>query len=211
MRFIKGDYITEISYIIMGFGCMARHQIVKGLLYLVVQVAYIYYIIQTGAYYLVMFKTLGIQAQGEVWNEELQIYQAVKGDNSMILLLFGVVTICLTVGIFILYIMNTKTAYKNECLIKDGKHVSSFKEEWKKIWDSKYHITVLYMLVVLTFLFTVLPLIFMILMAFTNFDKNHQPPGNLFTWVGFENFQKVLYQNPMWQTTFTRLLIWTFV
>ena len=35
-------------------------------------------------------------------------------------------------------------------------------------------------------LFTLLPIIFMILIAFTNFDADHQPPGNLFTWVGYD-------------------------
>jgi len=41
-------------------------------------------------------------------------------------------------------------------------------------------------------LFTVMPLVFMILMAFTNYDRDHLPPGKLFDWVGFQNFARVL-------------------
>lgn len=37
-------------------------------------------------------------------------------------------------------------------------------------------------------IFTVLPLIFMISMAFTSYDHNHLV---LFDWVGFENFKTV--------------------
>jgi len=51
----------------------------------------------------------------------------------------------------------------------------------------------------------------MILIAFTNFDRNHQPPGNLFTWVGFENFTAVLWNDPLKSKTFVDLLIWTLV
>ena len=32
--------------------------------------------------------------------------------------------------------------------------------------------------------FTVLPLIFMILLAFTNYNQTNGPPNTLFTWVG---------------------------
>ena len=72
-----------------------------------------------------------------------------------------------------------------------------------------YHITVLTLPVLLTFLVTVVPLIFMILLAFTNFDRFHQPPGNLFTWVGFENFAAALWRDPLKSKTFIDLLIWT--
>ena len=39
---------------------------------------------------------------------------------------------------------------------------------------------------------TILPIIFMILVAFTNYDNQHQPPQKLFTWVGVKNFQTLL-------------------
>lgn len=37
-------------------------------------------------------------------------------------------------------------------------------------------------------IFTVVPILLLILVAFTNYDQNHMPPGGLFTWVGFQNF-----------------------
>lgn len=210
-NFSNGDIITKLSYFIMGFGMFARKQIVKGLIFLSFQIIYLVFMIQSGVYYLSMLLTLGVNQQGEVWDEALQIFRVQQGDNSMLLLLFGVSSVLVTLGIFILYVWNTRIAYKNEVTLKNGGKLKTFKEDWKELWDSKYHFTVLFVPCLLTFLFTIVPLIFMILMAFTNFDKNHQPPGNLFTWVGASNFSKVLYQNPLWSRTFGKLFVWTII
>lgn len=60
-------------------------------------------------------------------------------------------------------------------------------------------------------LFTLLPIIFMILIAFTNFDADHQPPGNLFTWVGMTNVTDIFLGNEIKTNTFFGLLGWTIV
>ena len=77
--------------------------------------------------------------------------------------------------------------------------------------DSRYHLTLLTPPVLLVLAFTLLPLIFMVLIAFTNFDKMHQPPGNLFTWVGFSNFTAMLGGNAQLGYTFFNLLLWTLI
>ena len=37
-RFIKGDWATKLSYIFMGFGNMVKGQLIKGLLFFVIEV-----------------------------------------------------------------------------------------------------------------------------------------------------------------------------
>lgn len=211
IHFIHGDIITKLSYFIMGLGSLLRGQIVKGLCFLAVQVLYILYMIRSGAYYLGMLSTLGENSQIKVWDEAKQIYRMQTGDNSMLLLLFGVGVVLLSIIMFCLYVWQTKIAYENECLIKQGKKPNNFREDFRDMFDKKYSATILFLPLGLTFLFTVVPLIFMVLMAFTNFDKNHQPPGNLFTWIGLSNFKSVFGGNPMWASTFTKLLIWTII
>ena len=210
-NFKNGDKITKTSYFIMGYGCLRRKQIGRGLIFLFIELFYIIFMIFKGGYYLRMFRTLGENTQGEVWNESLQIFEVIKGDNSVLLLLYGVATIAITLGFIFIYVWNTKMAYENQCLVNRGKSLPTLKQDWKDLFDKNFHVTVLSLPITLTFLFTVLPLIFMILMAFTNFDKNHQPPGNLFTWVGLKNFSEVLFDNPLWQHTFIQLLIWTMI
>ena len=51
----------------------------------------------------------------------------------------------------------------------------------------------------------------MVLIAFTNFDRAHQPPGKLFTWVGLENFKTMLSSGSVIGKTFWPVLGWTFV
>jgi arabinogalactan oligomer/maltooligosaccharide transport system permease protein len=61
--------------------------------------------------------------------------------------------------------------------------------------------------------FQILPLIFMILIAFTNYDAKHLPPGELFTWVGFGNFTSVfdIAGSATRATTFIGLAKWTII
>lgn len=60
-------------------------------------------------------------------------------------------------------------------------------------------------------LFTALPIAFMILIAFTNFDSTHQPPGQLFTWTGLTNVTDVFLGNEVKTRTFFGILGWTLV
>ncbi|MBE5775262.1 MAG: sugar ABC transporter permease, partial [Clostridiales bacterium] len=73
------------------------------------------------------------------------------------------------------------------------------------------HITLLTLPMLALFAFTVLPTVFMILIAFTNFDKNHQPPGHLFTWVGMTNVTDVFWGDQLKSNTFFGILGWTLV
>lgn len=210
-HFKNGDMFTRLSYVIMGAGSLFRKQFAKGLGYLFVEIAFIYFMLTSGGYYLGMLSTLGKNEQGRVWDEVNQIYRVVKGDNSMLLLLFGVATILICFSFVAVYLMNINSAYNNQKLLENGKKLPSFKEDIKEYLDSRFHVTVLSLPMISLTLFTIVPLIFMIAMAFTNYDKNHQPPGNLFTWVGLDNFKNVLYQNPLWSKTFMSLFVWTMV
>lgn len=211
LYFKDGDIKTRLSAIIMGLGCIARKQIVRGLSFLGIEVGFIAYMIYRGFYYLTMLPTLGTKQQSDVWNEELQIYVKVKGDNSLLLLLFGICTVIIILGFISVWYLNMKVAYNNQKLVEAGKPLDNFKQDFKNLWDKNFHVTVLSIPLLMTFVLTVLPLIFMILIAFTNYDKTHQPPGNLFTWVGFANFADMFGGNPLYFKTFRELLIWTFV
>jgi arabinogalactan oligomer/maltooligosaccharide transport system permease protein len=57
----------------------------------------------------------------------------------------------------------------------------------------------------------VLPLCYMILMAFTNYDVNHQPPGHLFSWIGLDNFRVLLASSSTLSHTFWPVFGWTLV
>ena len=190
-RFAKGDWATKLSYLIMGMGNISKGQYIKGLLFLVIEAAYAMFLIFFGIDQLSQFGTLGTQEGGLGIDPTTGAYGYVEGDNSMLILLYGVTTIVVSVVFLVFYIMNTKSAIKVQELKAEGKHIPTFKEELKQFGDEKFHITLLSLPCLLIGVFTVLPLIFMVLIAFTNYDHSHQVPGHLFTWVGLQTFKDV--------------------
>lgn len=204
----KGDLATKLSMLFMGAGNIARGQIVKGLLFLAIEISYILFMIQNGIHNLAMMPSLGTQAQQEIWNEKKGIYEYVAGDNSLLILLYGVVTLSITAGFILLWTASLRSAYKAEVLSKNGKHINSFKDDIKDLFNQNLHILLMTPPIMGILLFTILPLIFMITMAFTNYSK-YEDHLVLFDWVGLANFIKVLsFQDSMGQT-FWSVLAWT--
>ena len=208
--FKTGDIKTRLSYVFFGAGSFLRKQYVRGFTFLSLQIIGIIYLINSGFSRIKGLATLGTVVQGKTFDEERGIYVYTQGDNSMLFLLFGVLAVLIIIGLVFLYYLNIKNAIHNQKLVEEGKPLPTFKEDVQDLLDSRFHITVLSLPTILTLMFTVLPLIFMILIAFTNFDQNHQPPGNLFTWVGLDNFKVMFYDSKIISGTFFALLRWTF-
>jgi len=230
-RFVNGDIGTKLSYVIMGAGSMMHRQIGKGLLFLAAEVAYFYFMATFGITYITKIYSTNVVIDGY----DNQIFNGVIGseapryevdplglggkkminvdtvDDSNRILLFFVLTVLVSIAFFAVYIANTKSAYSSYEIIKSGKKPMGTIEELKMFLDERFHVTLLVIPVVLLLLFTVLPILFTICIAFTNYDIDHQPPGNLYWWVGFENFADVFYSNPMKSETFGKILVWTLV
>jgi arabinogalactan oligomer/maltooligosaccharide transport system permease protein len=205
-----GGWETKASALVMGLGNMVHKQVVKGLVFLAVEIAYIVFMIQSGFHNLSMLPSLGSVPQEEVWNEELQVYLYTSGDQSILILLYGVATILLTLVMFWIWRGTLKSAYHAELCDKQGKHINTFVEDLKDLLDGN-----LYRLLMTPPMFfigtlTILPLIFMICMAFTNYSKigNHLV---LFDWVGFENFATLFDGSSVLGGTFWSVLGWTLV
>jgi len=205
----NSDWLTRLSLFIFGAGCFLRGQIVKGLLFLAAEIIYIGYMIASGWGYVKMLPSLGEATTKRVFDESIGIYRNFPGDNSLLILLFGLLAVFMTLFILVVAYKSFRAAYLGQRRREQGKRQPSFVNEIRSLADENLQKTLLTPPLIALFLFTVLPLVFMILMAFTNFDKAHQPPGNLFTWVGFQNFTDVFWQNPQKSTTFFSLFTWT--
>lgn len=203
--------LTWLSVLAMGSGCFRFRQFGKGLLYLLSELAFFRFFFGFGWKYLSHFGTLGENTQLKVWNEELQIYQRVPGDNSMLILLFSVLTIAATILFVYLWYLNMKSAGELCLLDAQGKHIPSFREDLKSLLDSRFHTTLLAAPMISLVAFTVLPIVFMVLIAFTNFDSAHQPPGELFTWTGLTNVTDIFLGNQTKTHTFFGIFGWTIV
>ena len=209
--FTEGDVFTRLSALIMGLGNLRRGQVIKGLLFMGFEALFFYFHTTFGWKYLKDFGTLGVNQQGRVWDEAAQIYRRVQGDNSMLILLFSVLALATIVPFVAIWAINMKSALHVQKQAEAGVKPNSFLTDLKTMLDERFHITLLTLPMLALFAFTVLPTIFMILIAFTNFDKNHQPPGHLFTWVGMTNVTDVFWGDALKSNTFFGILGWTLV
>lgn len=208
LRFVRGDVRTKISYLIMGFGCFTRSpgQIVKGVLLLSVQVLYILFMVFLGAPNLALFGSLGERETVPDPNGR----GTIPGDNSLEILIFGVMAIAVTVFALYMWIKNTEICYEQQLRRKAGKPLTGLKQQISYALNDGYHVTVLVLPVLGVLLITVLPLICNMLVAFTNFDANHSPANSqLFTWNGFTAFREVFGKT--YGGELFRVLGWTLV
>ena len=204
--FVQGDIKTKLSYIIFGIGPLLRGQIVKGLAYLAAELLFIWYMAGFGWKYLSKISTLGTVATQKVGRK------TVYGDNSFMILLFGILTIIIIAAIILVWRMNIRENLTEEQLLKAGKTPPTNKKFLSSFLDENFDKTLLALPITGIFVFTVLPIIFMICVAFTNYDANHQSPTNLFTWVGLENFRSLFsFGSNGFAGTFLTVLSWTLI
>ena len=206
----KGGLFTKLTMLVMGLGNIAHKQIIKGLLFLAIEVAYIFFMATNGVYYLSMLPSLGDREQQEIFNETKQIYEYIPGDRSVLLLLYGVATIFITLAFFFMWRESLKSAYRAECLAKQGRHVNSFGQDCGSLLDKNLHKSLLFLPILGILIFTVLPLLFMIPMAFTDYSDLNQKLV-LFDWVGLDNFKTVLGLGGKLGKNFWSVLGWTLI
>lgn len=206
----EGGIETKLSMVLMGFGNMVHKQKIKGLLYLAAEAAYLVFMAVYGIGFLRMLPSLGAVPQTEIWDEAKQVYVYIQGDQSVLILLYGVATVLLSGLMFWGWCGTLRSAYKAECLDKEGKHVNTFAEDMRSLLHENLHRLLMTPSMFFISLFTILPLIFMICMAFTNYSKidNHLM---LFDWVGMENFKTLFDSDSILGSTFWSVLGWTLV
>lgn len=212
VTFVKGDWATKLSYLIFGIGDIHKGKYYKGIIFFLTEVLYALYMIFFGWTYLQKFNTLGTVATTQGFNE-LGMPVTVYGDNSMLILLYSVLSIVITILVFAVYIANIKDAYRHQVMRAEGGKPTSLKHDVKEFLDGKYHITLLSLPTLLIGIFNIMPMIFMILIAFTSYDMQHLPPGTLFTWIGFDNFSSLFnfVDSATKATTFIELTKWTLI
>lgn len=208
LTFTEGNILTKLSFFLMGIGSLCRGVVLRGLALLALEVAYIYYMISFGAQYVANMVTLGTV---ETYTDKAT-FTKVYGDDSFLILLYGVLTLFITVVFIFFWRINVRENREEELTLKKGNKLPTFGDDVKNLFDKNFDKTLLALPVTGVMIFTVVPIIFMICVAFTNYDFNHQPPENLFDWVGFENF-KNLFSTSVggFGTTFMKVLGWTLI
>lgn len=206
----NGDLATRLSFVIFGFGSIVRRQFVKGVTFLALEAAFIYFMVTNGVGLLADFFHLGGEEQQKVWNEALGVFEYTQGDNSLLMLLYGVATLFIIAAFICLWVINVESAYRAQCLWEQNKKAPGFRDDMRSLLDGNLHMLLMPLPVLGIIVFTILPLVFMICMAFTNYSKLDSHTL-LFNWVGLSNFAKILNFNDAVGSTFWSVLGWTLV
>jgi arabinogalactan oligomer/maltooligosaccharide transport system permease protein len=186
---------TLSSSICMGLGQIINGQIIKGILYLSFFVFCILYPIPFSYYCIEGMITLG---------------SVPMQDHSLFLLVYGILGLIVMGYIIFFYISNIKDAYKNAVKLQKGEKLISFKDSFKVFLGKRSALLFITPGFIAISLIVILPLIFSILIGFTNYDTYHQPPAKLVDWVGIKNFIEI-FTIESWRTTFLGILAWTFL
>ena len=174
---------------------------VKGIMLFLAQVSILIYFITRGWRDIQGFFTLGT-TKGDAW-------LGIEGDNSVVMLLMGIFAWIILAVFIALYRVNLKDVYQMQKRKEQGKRLLTFKEEAAQFLDKKFYMTVLVLPVIGVCIFNILPILFMILIAFTNYGGAVVPP-ELVDWVGFENFKKLVTLS-QFAPTFFKILGWNLV
>lgn len=209
--FQKGSWDTKLSFLIMGFANLANKQITKGLLFLSSQLLFLMAFFSQIIPSIKGLITLGTKTQGMVTKEVdgIKLQVAVDGDNSMLLLIFGLASLIFCLVFAYIYWCNLKSARNLYVLKRENEAIPNFIEDLKTLTNGRFHMTLMAVPLLGVLIFTILPLIYMVSLAFTNFDHNHLPPKSLFDWVGFTNFFNI-FRGRM-AGTFFPVLSWTLI
>ena len=210
-RFKTGSVGTKVSHFICGFGSFYHGQIIKGIILLGLQVLFILYMVlcpaitgpngiqvPSGYKSLINLGLGGHDASftptpgSSGWTPDGEFIPA---DSSFLMLLLGLVTIAVIILYIIIWLGNIKSSYAADTAVKEGRKPSTFVEDLKALGDNRFHVLMLTPTCLAALIFTLLPTILMICIAFTSYNINAmaaaEPPTELFHWVGFSNFADV--------------------
>ena len=216
--FKSGNWAVKLSFLIFGLGNIFYGQILRGILFLLFEIIFIAYMLAPsgGVYWIARgnwFRTgasVGKVQGGFQYNEVFDTEVWVAGDDSVKVMLYGLLSF-----IFVITFVYTWRVQLKQCrlcidITATGKRVKSGKDDLRSLIDDQFHKTLLALPLMGIFAFTVIPIIYMVLIAFTSYDAAHDGYSNLFSWVGLEHFNELFnFGQGGLGLTFGEILAWT--
>ncbi|ANA80989.1 binding-protein-dependent transport systems inner membrane component [Paenibacillus vortex V453] len=198
-----------LSAICMGLGQLYNRQWIKGVLLLIVGVFSLYYFINNLGD--AIWGMISLGEQGSHLEKVNGLTQMVAGDHSINLLIEGLITLILFAIFLLGYYANIRNAYNAGKQREKGVKPNNFRQTLYYIFEWKFAQSFLTLPAIGILFFTVMPIIFMVLLAFTNYSApNNLPPANLVDWVGFQTFTNLIALKS-WSHTFFGVLTWTII
>ena len=206
------------SAFIWGSGQLINKQILKGLVFFLLQSVLVFVELSTGTLNVLMgvieptFRNCGYFTKG-LWGlitlgEIPRLGSAtLVYDHSILLMIGGIISTMVLLLFIFVWIWNIRDAYKSRMVIEQGGKVSSV-QYVKNLWERSFEYIMITPGTILVLFISVIPVLFSIAVAFTNYNRNAIPPRFIIEWVGFRTFSDIM-NIPIWSSTFVRVLVWT--
>jgi arabinogalactan oligomer/maltooligosaccharide transport system permease protein len=133
-------------------------------------------------------------------------------DNSIFMLIDGVMILAV-LGIYLaIYLITVRSALKTWDEYKITGRMPQSKNPFNELLNRAFPILGLSPAVLMIVFFVIVPLVFSVLVAFTNYSTpNHIPPNNTVDWVGIKNFTAMFGGEKTWTGALGRVALWTLV
>ncbi|HOS30177.1 MAG TPA: sugar ABC transporter permease [Treponemataceae bacterium] len=131
-------------------------------------------------------------------------------SNSIFMLIDGILILAVIALFIVIYVISVKSAQERYRELCRKKSYTSQKASLSASFSKAFPIAGLAPSFILLLVFVVVPLVFSICVAFTNYSAPaHIPPNNTVDWVGFQNFKDLMGGQATWSTGFARVALWT--
>lgn len=193
------------SAVFIGLGQLYNRQYVKGLLFMLMAQLLFW------NYYPIALKGItGLITLGETPTQIIG-GKVVQGDHSIFMLINGLITLVIVLLFLGFYALNIVDARKNGGLRDEGARVPGIFDSVKKAKFRQLPYLLLLPAVGFALFVTVIPLVFNVLIAFTNYSApGHIPDRSLVDWVGLRTFVD-LFTQEAWRSTFFGISFWNIV
>jgi len=214
-------FVTALcSAVVWGSGQVINKQWVKGAVFFVIQCIFLFVELSSGLMDVILgraeplLRNCGYFIRG-IWglitlgtiprlDSSVLVF-----DHSVMLMIGGIISTFILILFTLVWIWNIKDAYKTQDQIEHGKKQTSL-EYVKGLWEKSFEYIMITPGAILVLFISVIPVLFSMAVAFTNYNRNTVPPRNLIDWVGFQTFRDII-EIPIWGTTFVNILIWTVI
>lgn len=194
-------YQVKLSCIFMGLGQIFCRQYIKGVLLMILEGLFIFFLAVAGVSNIIGLFTLG--------TVEGVPMMGIEGDNSVAMLTWGIVTIFLCLLFVLAYYANIKDIIFTTGEIRKGKKVKTFFESCSALVNGKFYFLTLTVPLVFVLIFNIMPIVFTATIAFTDYNDLSVPP-ELISWAGLNSF-KIIFTMSEYVTTMGKILAWNFL
>ena len=210
--------VALCSAIVWGSGQVINKQKLKGLVFFLIQGIFVFIELSTGTLNVLTgiseptFRNSGYFTKG-LWGlitlgEIPRLGSAtLVFDHSILLMVGGIISTVILLLFILVWIWNIKDAYMSRKSIEDGEKTSSV-QYVKNLWEKSFEYIMITPGTILVLFISVIPIVFSVAIAFTNYNRNVIPPRYVVEWIGFGTFSDII-NIPIWSSTFLGVFTWT--